>query len=185
MATANVEEAKFQEENANLKKQKYSLVAQILLRTLTIVGTITATCVMVSAKQTTEVFGMKLDARYSYSSAFKFFAFANGVACAFSVLSLFLTFVLGRQVSKVANFFFLFLHDLLMMSLVLAGCAAATAIGYVGRYGYQRTGWMPICDNFGKFCDRVTTAVVFSYLSFVLLLILTIISAIQSRQSQV
>lgn len=71
------------------------------------------------------------------------------------------------------------------MSLVLAGCAAATAIGFIGKYGDSHTGWMPICDHFGRFCDRGTISMIFSYLSLVLLLTLTVTSASKSRQIQV
>jgi len=71
------------------------------------------------------------------------------------------------------------------MSLVLGGCAAATVIGSLGKYGNSHTGWMQICDHFGKFCKRATTSVAFSYFSLVCLLILTITSASKSRQIQV
>ena len=69
-----------------------------------------------------------------------------------------------------------------MMSLVLAGCAAATAIGYVGRYGNSHAGWVPICDHFENYCNRITLSVIFSYLAFVFLLMLTIMSANKSRE---
>jgi uncharacterized protein (TIGR01569 family) len=72
-----------------------------------------------------------------------------------------------------------------MMSLVLAGCAAATAEGFIGRYGNSHAGWIPICDHFGKFCNKMTTSVILSYLSLSFLLMLTIISASKSRQIQV
>lgn len=72
-----------------------------------------------------------------------------------------------------------------ILSLALAGCAAATAIGYVGKYGNRHSGWSPICDQFGEFCKRVTNAVIFAYLAVLFLLMLTIISASKSRQIMV
>lgn len=71
----------------------------------------------------------------------------------------------------------------LMMVLVVSACAAATAIGYVGKYGNSHTGWTPICDHFGKFCHRVTTSVAISYLAVLCLLILTIISATPPKRN--
>ncbi|KAK9278355.1 hypothetical protein L1049_027920 [Liquidambar formosana] len=177
-------EAKFQQKPVS-NMQKYSLGAQVGLRILAVVGTLAATTVMGTNKQSTVVYGLAIDARYSYSSAFKFFVIANGIACAFTALSLVSTFILSRRGSKPNSFFFLFLHDLFVMSLVMAGSAAATAIGYVGRYGNSHTGWMPLCDHFGKFCNKSTAAVLLSYLSFIFLLLLTIISANRSRQIQV
>ncbi|XP_059645044.1 CASP-like protein 1F1 [Cornus florida] len=171
--------------NPHPKTHKLFMAAQFSFRILAIVTTLAAAWTMFTSKQSVVVYGIAVDARYSYSSAFKFFAFANLIACIFSVLSLFLVFVLGRKGSDATNFFYMFLHDLVMMTLVMAACAAATAIGYVGRYGNSHTGWMAICDNFAKFCDRVTVSVVLSYLSFIFYLFLTIISASKSRQTQV
>ncbi|KAK4488956.1 hypothetical protein RD792_004747, partial [Penstemon davidsonii] len=67
---------------------------------------------MLTTKQSTVVFGIQLDARYNYSSAFKFFAFANLIACVFSVLSLFLAFILGSKEVDPTYYFYTFLHDL-------------------------------------------------------------------------
>ncbi|KAL9422771.1 hypothetical protein AB3S75_034949 [Citrus x aurantiifolia] len=161
-----------------LKYQKRFHVAQICLRILAIATALAATWVILTSKQHLVIFGIPFDARYSYSSAFKFFAFANVAASAFSLLSLLYLLIVP------ANYFLLFLHDLFTMSLLLAGCAAATAVGYIGRYGNEHIGWMAICEQFGKFCNKVTASVILSYLSFLCLLVLTIISASRSRQFQ-
>ncbi|GMI67336.1 hypothetical protein HRI_000402900 [Hibiscus trionum] len=80
----------------------------------------------------------------------------------------------------------LFVHDLFMMSLMLSGVAAGTAIGYVGRYGNSHAGWMEICHRLKKYCNRATASMALSYLSVVcLLLLLTVISASKSRQIKV
>ncbi|KAH7578527.1 hypothetical protein ACOSP7_000163 [Xanthoceras sorbifolium] len=165
-----------------MKTQKLFHLAQICLRISAIATTLAATSVMVTSRQSIAIFGTTFDARYSYSSAFKFFAFANAIACAFSVLSLLYVLILCRQGSNPSHYFFLFLHDLLMMSLVLASCAAATAVGYIGKFGNNHIGWVAICDQFGKFCNRVTISVILSYLSVMFLLVLTIGNASRSRQ---
>ncbi|KAG7951348.1 hypothetical protein I3843_12G002300 [Carya illinoinensis] len=124
-------EAKFSQ-NPHPKTQKIVLGIQICSRIFAIVTTMAAPCIIFTSKQSTEIIGITFDARYSYSSTFKFFAFANAIACAFSMLSLFFVFVLCRPGTNSANYYYyLFLHDLFMMSLVLAGCAAATAEGYI------------------------------------------------------
>ncbi|XP_075096301.1 CASP-like protein 1F1 [Nicotiana tabacum] len=73
----------------------------------------------------------------------------------------------------------------MMMVLLLAGCAAATSIGFVGKYGVRQAGWMPICDHVSKFCQRVADSVMLSYLGVFFYLCLTIISANRSRHIQV
>ena len=145
---------------------------------------------------------------------FRFFAFANAFACGFTLLSFLFVFFFGRHGLTPTNYFLLFLHDLVMlvlyistnsfclpkmfdidirgsgplqfiMSLMLSGVAAGTAIGYVGRYGNSHTGWMQICDRLNRFCHKVTTSMILSYLSVLCLLVLTIISASKSRHIKV
>ncbi|KAK6920462.1 Casparian strip membrane protein domain, partial [Dillenia turbinata] len=168
--------------NPTQKTQKMFHASQMVLRILAILSTSASCWIMVTSKQTADVFGIQMDAKYSYASAFKFCAFANAVVCAFSVISLVTTFFLSRPKSDSTNYFLLFMHDLIMMSLVLAGTSAGTAIGYVGKYGSSHAGWLAICHSFDKFCDRVTLSLVFSYTAFLLYLILTVITANKSRQ---
>ncbi|KAF2311570.1 hypothetical protein GH714_024913 [Hevea brasiliensis] len=125
------------------KTQKLFIAAQICLRSFAIAATFAAAWLTLTNKESIHVGIFVVDARYSYSSAFRFFAFANVVVCAFSVLSLMFLFVVCRYGSNPAYFFFMFLNDLMMMCLVLAGCAAATAVGFVGKYGNSHSGWMP------------------------------------------
>ncbi|KAK4410738.1 CASP-like protein 1F1 [Sesamum angolense] len=164
------------------KTQKLLFATQVFLRLLAIAATSAAACVMLTTSQTTVVYGIQVDARYSYSSAFKFLAYANVVASVCSLLSLFLAFLLTKTALHSTHFFYFFLHDLTMTVLLIAGCSAATAIAYVGKYGNTHTGWMPICDNFGKFCNRIITSGFLSYVGFAVYLILTIISAKKSQQ---
>ncbi|KAG4185679.1 hypothetical protein ERO13_A09G247650v2 [Gossypium hirsutum] len=124
---------------------------------------------------------MSFDARYSYSPAFKFFAYANAIAFGFSLMSLFFLFF-ARHALTATIYFFFFLHDLMMMSLVLSGLAAGTVIGMVARDGNGHTGWLKICDRFEKFCDKVTVSMALSYVAVVCLLVLTVMSAGKSRQ---
>ncbi|MCE3050856.1 hypothetical protein HAX54_048311 [Datura stramonium] len=172
-------------ENPPLKSHKCLLGTQILLRILATAFTLAATLIILASKQTVTVFGIEMDARYTYSSAFKFFAIANMIGCAFTVLSLLLASVLGHKCLDPKNYFYIFLHDLIVMALLLAGCAAATAIGYVGKHGEMHSGWMPICDHVPKFCHKVTTGVMLSYFAVLFYLCLVIISANQSRRIQV
>ena len=59
---------------------------------------------------------------------------------------------------------------------MMAGCAAGTAIGEVGRDGMNRVGWVAICNRVGKFCDKVTLSVSLSYVVLVCYAALTVLS---------
>ncbi|KAM7509307.1 hypothetical protein LguiA_019760 [Lonicera macranthoides] len=85
--------------------------------------------------------------------------------------------VLHTSYKYASSFKFLVGANAAMTALMISGCAAATAIGYVGRYGQNKSGWLPICARTPNFCLRMTLALAFSYLSFFSLLALTLVSA--------
>ncbi|KAL3747982.1 hypothetical protein ACJRO7_009242 [Eucalyptus globulus] len=123
---------------------------------------------MVTCRQSITVFGIRIDALYSYSLAFNFFAFANAIACALSMMTLFLLIVEACGILPTSPSSCSSMTWYWMMSLVLAGCTAATAVGYIGKCGNTHTGWMPICDHLGKFCSKATTSMAFAYASLLL-----------------
>ncbi|XP_073295990.1 CASP-like protein 1F1 [Primulina huaijiensis] len=168
-----------------LKTHKIFFLTQISLRILSFAASLAAAWMMLTNKQNALVYGIWVSASYSYSSAFKFFAYANIIACAFSVVSLFLASIFGYTEINPTNYFAMFVHDLIITVLLMAGCAAATAIGFVGKYGVSEAGWLPLCDHFPPFCNRGAAATTLSYFSVVFYMVLTIISAKKSRQIQV
>ncbi|XP_042016695.1 CASP-like protein 1F2 [Salvia splendens] len=157
-------------------------VSQFSLRIFAAAATLAAAWIMLTAKQTSVVFGIQVDARYSYSPAFKFFAYTNLIVFAFTILSLFFAYV-GKKAVDPVYFFYIFLHDLMVTVLLMAACAAATAVGYVGKYGNSHAGWVEICGYLGEFCRKATAASSISYFALVVYLILTVISANKSRQT--
>ncbi|XWS43964.1 hypothetical protein CRYUN_Cryun15aG0004100 [Craigia yunnanensis] len=52
------------------------------------------------------------------------------------------------------------------MLLAISGCAAASAVGYISRYGEEKMGWMAICNRVGMFCNQMMISMVLSYLAF-------------------
>ncbi|WCJ36325.1 CASP-like protein 1F2 [Euphorbia peplus] len=169
--------------NSPIKPQNVFIGAQIFLRISTFSATLASAWITLTNTQTIQIGVFTMDAKYNYSPATKFLAYANIIVSVLSLLSVMFLCVLGRYGGSPARFFFLFLHDMMMMSLTLAGCSAATAIGYLGKYGNEHSGWMPICDHFEKFCKKGTFSLALSYLSLVFLLTLTITSASKSRQN--
>ncbi|GFS38392.1 hypothetical protein Acr_00g0057230 [Actinidia rufa] len=149
---------------------------QFMLRVLAIAFTAAAMATMLTSKQSISMFGIVIEARYSYSSAFKFLFAVDVVVCTFSVLSLILVFLLSRSKSSPCRYFAVFLHDLVIAALMMAGCAAGTAIGEVGRDGMNQVGWVAICNRVGKFCDKVTLSVSLSYMVLVCYAALTVLS---------
>ncbi|CAN6709107.1 unnamed protein product [Malus baccata var. baccata] len=154
--------------SSGLPRRRMSLLtAQVALRISAFVFTLIAISVTVTNRQSVIVLG------------FKFLVGANVVVCAFSVLSLiFLSFFLRRSPSQhLKNYFVLFLHDMVMMVMMISGCAAATAIGYLGKHGEKKLTWQPTCGYVKEFCNKMTISIAFSYLAFSAYLFLTLIAA--------
>ncbi|KAF7128921.1 hypothetical protein RHSIM_Rhsim10G0002700 [Rhododendron simsii] len=150
---------------------------QIMLRVLAIVFTLAAMVTMLTSDETVNFFGISLQARYSYSSAFKFILVADAIACTCSLLSLIFAFLLSRSEPNPSSYFAVFLHDLVLVLLMMAGCAAASAVGMVGLDGIAQVGWSPICGNVGKFCHKLTLSLAFSFMVILCYLALAVSSA--------
>ncbi|KAL9241807.1 hypothetical protein vseg_015872 [Gypsophila vaccaria] len=165
------------------KSSKGMFIAQVVLRCVTGVLAFVATVVMVKSGQSTLIFGIEFQAKFSYASAFRYFVGINITICALSLISLIAICIsYGSKFNSIV-YFSLFLHDLIATLLQMAGCAAASAIGYVGKYGQDQIGWPKICDEVTKFCNHVKVSIVFSYLAFICLFTLTIMAFIQAHRS--
>ncbi|XP_051136094.1 CASP-like protein 1F2 [Andrographis paniculata] len=164
------------------KFHKPLFAAQISLRVLAFVACLAASSITLANNQTATAFGVVAHARYNYSPSFEFFAYANLVVCVFTILSLVLAVNMAKRVAvDPALYFYMFVHDLMMTVVLMAACAAVTAVGYIGKYGNSHAGWMPICAYLEKFCQRATAASVLAYFGFLFYLILALVSAHRSR----
>ncbi|KAL9258166.1 CASP-like protein [Drosera capensis] len=155
-----------------------SNVAQICLRAFAAVTSAVSAYLMLTSKEEAVVYGISMSARYNYSPAFKYAGYINIVASASALISLIITTVQVRK-GILTSYFLVFLHDLVMTSLLVGGCAAAAAIGYVGKHGCEEAGWSAICNHFGSFCNRIATSVVVGFASTFFFLLLVIFSAIR------
>ncbi|KAJ6754536.1 NITRATE FORMATE IRON DEHYDROGENASE [Salix purpurea] len=162
------------------------IMAQITIRFFAIAFTLAAIPVMITAEEPISLFGMAISPSYKQSSAMKFLLGANATVCAFTVLSLLFVWPLRRSGSKHINYFLLHLHDMVMTLLLMSGCSAATAVGYLSQYGQPETSWSPICDIVKKFCHQILISTVLSYLAFFCYLALDILSVhkLLSRETE-
>ncbi|XP_038699535.1 CASP-like protein 1F2 [Tripterygium wilfordii] len=175
--------------------QRALFMAQVVTRTLVIAYTVGAISLLLTSREYAFVFTQKFTAEYSYSSAMSYieistfslislsiltfflsgfcfcfcrFLFVADIAvCALSILSLaYVSVVHCSGSTNPANNFILFLHDMVTAMVMLAGCAAATAVGYVAHYGETRMAWQPICYMVPMFCHKTVVSVTLSYLAF-------------------
>ncbi|KAJ4823182.1 hypothetical protein Tsubulata_015122 [Turnera subulata] len=158
-------------------KQRGFFVAQRVLRVLAIAFSVVAISVMVTAKETTYLFTIRIEGRYSFTASYRFLLAVDAILCGFSVLSMIFVWFQSHQEFNSRTYFFLLLHDMVMMLLMMSGCAAATATGYVARYGEPKLYWMAVCNAAHKLCNTLTFSLVFSYLIFFCYLALNVMGA--------
>ncbi|XP_074284226.1 CASP-like protein 1F2 [Silene latifolia] len=119
------------------------------------------------------------NARYYYSSAFKFLLGVDVAVCALYTISLHVPIYYAackKDLSR-KHWYYLFLHDLIAMTVLISACGAAASIVYVGVYGQPETFWNEICNNAGDLCIYLGVSVAFSYVAVLCLFALTVISS--------
>ncbi|KAJ8422380.1 hypothetical protein Cgig2_011177 [Carnegiea gigantea] len=168
-------------EMGNLLSQQGSpsprfVIAQVVLRVLAVLSTVVSVYVMANSSDSITMFGVTFFAKYYYSSAFRFLLVADAVVCSLVLFSLIGVYILLKKKPNPNSWFVLFLHDLVVMVLMISACGAASAIGYVALHGQMETAWLRICDRVGRFCRKVGVSLGLSYMAFLCLFALTIIS---------
>ncbi|KAK4492809.1 hypothetical protein RD792_000134 [Penstemon davidsonii] len=159
------------------------IIAQYILRVFVIAFSLAGAIITATAYESVIVFGIVMDAKYTYSAAFRYKVVADSVVCGVSVLSVVIFIALNRPKSNPKNYFYLFLNDLGSLLLLLSGCSSALAIGYVAQFGEQKMGWIMICDS--QYCHKTTTAIVSTFIAVICLLLLTILSAYKLKSAHI
>ncbi|GLJ35170.1 hypothetical protein SUGI_0707940 [Cryptomeria japonica] len=150
---------------------------EIFLRLMATLTTLGAAIFMGLDKQTIDVYGVYLYAKYYYMPAFTFFVVANATAALYGLLSLAIYYcsnVKGRLhcIRK-----WLFFFDFMMTLVITSGVSAAAAIGYIGLEGNNHVGWIEVCKEFEMFCQRGGGALCASAMGLLIFIGLTVVSA--------
>eukprot|EP01018_Ginkgo_biloba_P017213 Gb_26813 [translate_table: standard] len=162
-----------------MEKQRTLILLDTLLRLLALCSTLSAAIVMGTDKQTKNTIIGSFSAKYRYSPSFLFFVVVNAVACGYSALSMISNIVNNIKSLSLSRFNILFIQfflDLIMVAFVSSGASAATAVAYLGKKGNSHTGWHEICHHFDRFCDHVAGALVPSFVSVIIFMVLTVMS---------
>lgn len=70
----------------------------------------------------------------------------------------------------------------MLLAFTTAAAASAAAIVYLAHNGNQNTNWLAICQQFNDFCQRVSGAVVASFIAAVIFIFLIVLSAVALRR---
>ncbi|XP_028761628.1 CASP-like protein 1C2 [Neltuma alba] len=139
----------------------------LLLRVLAFGATLSSVIVMATSHETFSFFTVSLEAKYTHSSAFKYFVIANSVVAVYGFLVLFLPS--GSFLWQFVIFF-----DLVFTILLTSSISAALAMAYVGKKGNRYTGWVPVCGQVPKYCHQVTGALASGFIALIMYIILLV-----------
>ncbi|XP_057511750.1 CASP-like protein 1C1 [Actinidia eriantha] len=123
-------------------------IPTFVLRLMALGATISATIVMATSHDSATVLNLKFDAKYTNSPSFKYCVIVNAIASGYGLITLFLP-------SKNSLWRLVWVLDLVILSLLDSTISAALAIGAGGKKGNTHAGWLPICGQVPKFCNRV------------------------------
>ncbi|CAF1815185.1 unnamed protein product [Brassica napus] len=155
-------------------------IFDFLLRLAATVTTITASSVMYTAEETLPFFTqfLQFQAGYDDFATFQFFVIAIAMVASYLVLSLPFSIVTIIRPLAAAPRLILLVSDTVVVTLTTSAAAAAAAIVYLAHNGNPNTNWLPICQQFGDFCQAVSSAVVAASIAVVFFIVLIVISAI-------
>ncbi|KAK8531912.1 hypothetical protein V6N13_131270 [Hibiscus sabdariffa] len=153
-------------------------IADFLLRLGAITSALAAAATMGTSDQTLPFFTQffQFEASYDDLPTFMFFVIAMALISGYLVLSLPFSIVIIVRPYAVAPRLLLFILDTVALTLTTAAGGAATAIVYLAHNGNPNTNWLAICNQFGDFCQNVSGAVVASFVTVVVFIVLILLS---------
>ncbi|KAF5772800.1 Casparian strip membrane protein 1 [Helianthus annuus] len=159
-------------------------IIDFILRICAIAAALAAATAMGTTSQQlpffTQFFQFKAD--YDDLPAFTFFVIANAMAGAYLVLSLPFSILCIVRPHILGARLMLLVFDTVAVPLVTAAASAAASIVYLAHNGNSDANWVAICRQFNDFCQRVSGAVVASFITALLFVVLVAVSAVALRR---
>ncbi|KAJ6994418.1 hypothetical protein D5086_013510 [Populus alba] len=158
-------------------------IFDLILRLAAIATALAAVAAMGTSDETLPFFTQFFQFQASYDDlpTFQFFVIAIAIVGGYLVLSLPFSIVAIVRPHAVGPRLLLIILDALALTLNTAAGAAAAAIVYLAHNGNSNTNWLAICQQYGDFCQKVSGAVVASFLTVVIFVFLIVLSAFALR----
>ncbi|KAK9060127.1 hypothetical protein SSX86_020831 [Deinandra increscens subsp. villosa] len=162
-------------------------VMDLILRLVGVTGTLGAAIAMGTNEQTLPFFTrfVRFDAQYDDFRSFRLFVVVNAIVCAYFVLTIPLSIVhIMRSVARGTRILLIIL-DTVMLALLTAGASAAASIVYLAHNGNSSTNWLPVCQQYGDFCQGASGSLIGSFGAIVVFILVILLGAVAlSRQSK-
>ncbi|XP_047326239.1 casparian strip membrane protein 1-like [Impatiens glandulifera] len=170
--------------SVNKGYKKGVAIFDFVLRICALVAAIASTATMGTTDQTLPFFTQFFQFQASYDDlpTFQFFVVAMGIVCGYLVLSMPFSIVCIVRPHSAAPRLLLIILDTVIVALATSAASSAAAIVYLAHEGNPSANWLAICDQFDDFCQKVSGAVVGSFIAVVVLIFLVILSAVALRK---
>ncbi|XP_047937977.1 casparian strip membrane protein 1-like [Salvia hispanica] len=179
---ANIAETKRERERKLrlLALKKSVAILDLFLRISSAVAALAATLAMGTTEQTLPFFTQLFQFRASYEDlpAFTFFVIAMSISSGYLVLSVPFSVACVVQPLVPGPRLLLMICDTFIVTLLTSAAASSAAIVYLAHNGNSEANWLPLCQQFGDFCQRISGAVVAGFVAVALLLIMVVLSAL-------
>ncbi|XP_073146321.1 casparian strip membrane protein 3-like [Henckelia pumila] len=160
-------------------------IFDFILRICALVAALAAATTMGTTDQTLPFFTqfLQFQAQYNDFPTFTFFVVANAIAAGYLVLSMPFSIVgIVRPHARGVKLL-LIIFDTLLVTFTTSAASAAAAIVYLAHNGNSNSNWLAVCQQFNNFCQRVSGAVVASFIASVIFIFLVLLSAVALSRS--
>ncbi|KAJ3674861.1 hypothetical protein LUZ60_005477 [Juncus effusus] len=160
----NGTESKTQNQNKGLN------FLELSLRLCVIPFALSSLFVMVSNKQTSDIYGT---VEFNNLTGFKYLVCINAISCGYSLASIFIS---KLKCFKIHDWV-LFILDQVMTYLMITSGSAVTEILYLSEKGDREVSWSEVCSYFGFFCNKTKISLALHVIALLCFIILSLISA--------
>ncbi|CAH2054035.1 unnamed protein product [Thlaspi arvense] len=159
-------------------------IFDFLLRLAAIVAASVAAATMFTSDETLPFFTqfLQFQAGYDDLPTFQFFVIAMSMIAGYLVLSLPFSVVTIVRPLATAPRLLLLVLDTAALAFSTAAASSAAAISYLAHNGNQNTNWLPICQQFGDFCQKTSGSVVSSFVAVVFFAMLVVLSGVALKR---
>nr|XP_010924657.1 CASP-like protein 3A1 [Elaeis guineensis] len=166
-------------------------VAGAVVRAVTVVSSLLALALMVSAEQRGELsllgFQLPLYSKWSFSDSLEYLVGISAAVAAHSLLQLLLTM---RKLLKKAlvipsrrHAWVIFAGDQAFAYAMMSAGSAAAGVTNLNRTGIRHTALPDFCKPLHRFCDRMAISITFAFISCLLLAISAILDVLWLSRS--
>ncbi|KAK4800418.1 hypothetical protein SAY86_020905 [Trapa natans] len=158
-------------------------IFDLIFRICAMVAALGAAAAMGTSQESLPFFTQffQFQAQYDDIPTFQFFVVSMAIVAGYLLLSLPFSIVCIVRPRASGPRFLLLILDLIALTLATGAGGAAAAIVYLAHNGNANTNWLAICQQFGNFCQRISGAVVGSFLAVALLAMIVVLSGIALR----